>query len=297
MLRSMAGKLSTDIVKGPMSYVGRKVKLGKLGPLSEVPFNLKTLAGAGVIHPVRPDKLALMLRVLARWGASPAAGIAGAAINHPDEPMVEDEAGSLTFAEVHRRSNALARGLAAEGVGEGDGIAIMCRNHRGFVEATLAISKLGATGLYMNTAFAAPQLAGVVEREQPVALIYDGEFAGLLEQAAEAGKEIGLRRFVAWTDGGDQAPDPALEDLIEAGDDRDLDPPDESSRFVILTSGLPLLGLCPFRARPVAQLDLRAAPPLRPGGDSARHAGERRDRPDRCAGDDAADPRAAEGDA
>jgi acyl-CoA synthetase (AMP-forming)/AMP-acid ligase II len=237
MLRSMAGKLSADIVKGPMSYVGRKVKLGKLGPLSEVPFNVKTLAGAGVIHPVRPDKLALLLRVLARWGASPAAGIAGAAINHPDEPMVEDEAGSLTFAEVHRRSNALARGLAAEGVGEGDGIAIMCRNHRGFVEATLAISKLGATGLYMNTAFAAPQLAGVVEREQPVALIYDGEFAGLLEQAAEAGKEIGLRRFVAWTDGGDQAPDPALEDLIEASDDRDLDAPDGSSRFVILTSG------------------------------------------------------------
>jgi acyl-CoA synthetase (AMP-forming)/AMP-acid ligase II len=237
MLRSMAGKLSTDIVTGPMSYVGRRVKLGKLGPLSEVPFNLRTLTEAGVIHPVRPDKLAMMLRVLARWGASPAAGIAGGAINHPDEPMVEDEAGSLTFAEVHRRSNALARGLAGEGVGEGDGIAIMCRNHRGFIEATLAVSKLGATGLYMNTAFAAPQLAGVVEREKPVALIYDGEFAGLLEQAAEAGKEIGLRRYVAWSEDDDAVTDRSLEDLIDAGDDRDLDPPDESSRFVILTSG------------------------------------------------------------
>ncbi len=238
MLRSMAGKLSTDIVTGPMSYVGRNVKLGKLGPLSEVPFNIRTLAEAGVIHPVRPDKLALLLRVLARWGASPAAGIAGAAINHPDQPMVEDEAGSLTFAELQRRSNALARGLAAEGVGEGNGVAIMCRNHRGFVEATLAISKLGATGLYLNTAFAAPQLAGVVEREEPVALIYDGEFGRLLEQAAEAGKEVGLQRFVAWTDGGDQdAPDRTLDDLIEASDDRDLDPPAESSRFVILTSG------------------------------------------------------------
>jgi acyl-CoA synthetase (AMP-forming)/AMP-acid ligase II len=238
MLRSMAGKLSTDIVTGPISYVGRKVKLGKLGPLSEVPFNVKTLAEAGVIHPVRPDKLALFLRVLARWGASPAAGIAGAAINHPDEPMVEDEAGSLTFAQIHRRSNALARGLAAEGVGEGDGIAIMCRNHRGFIEATLALSKLGATGLYMNTAFAAPQLAGVVEREEPVALIYDGEFGRLLEQAAEAGKEIGLRRFVAWTDGGDEgASDRSLDELMKASDDGDLDPPAESSRFVILTSG------------------------------------------------------------
>jgi acyl-CoA synthetase (AMP-forming)/AMP-acid ligase II len=236
MLRSMAGKLSTDIVTGPMSYLGRKVKLGKLGPLSEVPFNVRTLTEAGVIHPVRPDKLALFLRVLARWGASPAAGIAGAAINHPDEPMVEDEAGSLTFAEVHSRSNALARGLAAEGVGEGNGIAIMCRNHRGFIEATLAISKLGATGLYLNTAFAAPQLAGVVEREEPVALIYDGEFGHLLEQAAEAGKDIGLRRFIAWTEG-ETASDRSLDDLIEASDDRDLEPPAESSRFVILTSG------------------------------------------------------------
>jgi acyl-CoA synthetase (AMP-forming)/AMP-acid ligase II len=237
MVRSMAGKLSTDIVTGPMSYLGRRVKLGPLGPLSEVPFNVRTLAKAGVIGPVRPDKLALMVRVLARWGASPAAGIAGAAINHPDEPMVEDEAGSLTFAEVHRRSNALARGLAAEGVKEGDGIAIMCRNHRGFVEATLAVSKLGANGLYLNTAFAAPQLAGVVEREEPLALVYDREFAGLLEQAAEAGKEIGLRRFVSWTDGDDEVPDTPLEDLIESSDDRDLDPPGESSRFVILTSG------------------------------------------------------------
>jgi fatty-acyl-CoA synthase len=237
MVRSMAGKLSPDLITGPMGYVGRRVKLGRLGPLSDVPFNVRTLAEAGVLRPVRPDKLALMFRVLARWGASPAAGITGAAINHPDEAMLEDEAGILTFAEVHSRSNALARGLAAEGVHEGDGVAIMCRNHRGFVEATLAVSKLGANGLYMNTAFAAPQLAGVVERESPVALLYDAEFGGLLEQAAEAGSEIGLRRYVSWADGDDEVTDPRLEDLIDASDDRDLDPPDESSRFVILTSG------------------------------------------------------------
>src|SRR4051794_41824290 len=93
----MAGKLSTDIVTGPMSYVGRRVKLGKLGPLSEVPFNLRTLAEAGVIHPVRPDKLALMLRVLARWGASPAAGGGGAALNHPHQPRIEGGGGAAGF--------------------------------------------------------------------------------------------------------------------------------------------------------------------------------------------------------
>ena len=40
---------------------------------------------------------------------------------------------------MHRRSNALARGLAGFGVGEGDSVAIMCRNHRGFVDASLAV--------------------------------------------------------------------------------------------------------------------------------------------------------------
>src|SRR5207247_1698789 len=151
-------------------------------------------------------------------------------------PMIEDEAGSLTFAAVHRRSNALAQGLAAEGVGEGDGVAVMCRNHRGFIEATLAISKLGANGLYMNTAFAAPQLAEVIEREEPEALVYDEEFTDLLQEAREAGNEIGLSRFVAWTDGGG-TDETSLDDLIASQSDDDLKPPEESSRFVILTSG------------------------------------------------------------
>jgi fatty-acyl-CoA synthase len=235
MLRALGDRLRSDVGR-PFGHLGRRVKLGSLGALSDLPFNVTTLAEAGVLRPVRPDKLALTMRVLARWGASPAAGITAAAINHPDAPMVLDEAGTLTFGDAHRRSNALARGLAAEGVGEGDGVAVMCRNHHGFVEATLAISKLGANGLYMNTAFAAPQLADVVEREQPVALIYDQEFAGLLAQASEAGKEIGLRRLVAWRED-DEAEDPSLDELIESTDDRDLDPPSESSRFVILTSG------------------------------------------------------------
>ena len=95
----------------------------------------------------------------------------------------------------------------------------MCRNHRGFIEATLACSKLGADGLYMNTSFAGPQLAEVVEREEPVALIYDREFAELL---SEAGRD--LWRFVAWTDGED-AGDPTLEELIRSNEDSDLDPP------------------------------------------------------------------------
>ena len=153
--------------------------------------------------------------------------------------MIEDELGTLTFAEVQARSNAIARGLAAGGVAEGDGVAIMCRNHRGFIETTLAVSKLGASALYMNTAFSGPQLADVIEREKPEALVYDEEFSGLLEKASEAGKEIGLSRYVAWSEDKDESEkeDTTLAELIESNSDEDLDPPGESGRFVILTSG------------------------------------------------------------
>ncbi|HXV52115.1 MAG TPA: AMP-binding protein [Solirubrobacterales bacterium] len=216
--------------RDPLS-LARKVKLGSLGSLPDVPFNLITLAQAGVIRPMRPDKVARVAREIGRWGASPAAGIAAAAIARPDQAMVIDEAGTISFASEHRRSNALARALANQGVRAGDGIAIMARNHRGFIDASLAAAKLGANGLYMNTAFSGPQLEDVMERERPAALIYDEEFAELLGEAKED-----TRRYISWSDGGTEG-DPTTDELIESADDGDLDPPDESSRFIILTSG------------------------------------------------------------
>ena len=43
----------------------------------------------------------------------------------------------------------------------------MCRNHRYFVDVSVAAAKLGADILYLNTAFAGPQLVEVLEREKP----------------------------------------------------------------------------------------------------------------------------------
>jgi len=208
------------------------VKIGTLGALPDVPFNLRVLQKAGIATPIRPDKAVRALIALGRWGASPAAGVAASAIRYPNEPMLSDELGELTFAEVQSRSNRLARALAKEGVSEGDGVAIMARNHRGFVEALLAVSKLGANALFLNTMFAGPQIVGVVEREEPKALIFDEEFDEVL---GNIGGD--LKRFVAWDQDG-ATDDTSLEDLIAGeDDDSDLTPPERSSKFVVLTSG------------------------------------------------------------
>src|SRR5271166_6601796 len=185
-----------------------------------------------MFQPSRPDRTYRSLAALRRWGPTPAAAYAGSAARYPDRPALIDERGMLTFEEVHRRTNALARELARAGVGEQEGVAVMCRNHRGFVDATIACSKLGANTLYLNTAFAGPQIADVLAREDPVAVIYDEEFSELVREGAE-----GRLRFVAWCDPGVRPEHPLLEDLIAAGEDSALEPPSESGRVVILTSG------------------------------------------------------------
>ena len=114
---------------------------------ADMAFEVKVLREAGILGLERPDKAIKVGSAYVRWGASPALGITTAAIHHPHETALIDERGSLTFEELQRRSNALARAFAGMGIGYGDGVGIMCRNHRGFVEATLAAAKLGASAL------------------------------------------------------------------------------------------------------------------------------------------------------
>ena len=194
---------------------------------------LKVLGEAGVIRPHNPVALARVANVLRQWGTGPAGGFTAAALLDPRRTAVVDELGSLTYDDLRRRSNALARAFAELGVGEGDSVAVMCRNHRGFVDATIATAKLGADILYLNTAFAGPQLVEVIDRERPVLVVHDEEFTRLLAKA-HAGTSV-----LAWTD---SEPDsetgaPTLESLIAGRPTGDLEPPARHGRIVILTSG------------------------------------------------------------
>jgi fatty-acyl-CoA synthase len=193
---------------------------------------LATLTKAGIIRPSRPDRLLQIGIALARWGPTPAAGYTAYAARHPDEVAIVDEAGTLTFLEVHRRTNAFAHALQDAGIGPGDGVAIMCRNHRGFIEAVVACSKLGAHALFLNTAFSKPQLTDVLEREAPKALVYDQEFDGLLD-----GADVDLERFISWHEPDEESGLTRIEDLVTSGNIQNLDPPKQPGKATILTSG------------------------------------------------------------
>jgi acyl-CoA synthetase (AMP-forming)/AMP-acid ligase II/uncharacterized protein YndB with AHSA1/START domain len=233
-LRRGLARLKADIDGGNAEVEGESAVDESKSLLGRAFYELgsvKILTESGVVRPIRPDKLVKMGTTLLKWGRSPAAGFITGAIRQPDEPALIDELGTLTFREIDDRTNALAHALSDAGVKEGDGVALMCRNHRGFVEATVANAKLGANSLYLNTAFAGPQITEVVKREKPVAIVYDEEFSELLEDAGKRRK-----RFIAWQDS-ESVDDPTLEELIASNSTERPVAPANTGKMIILTSG------------------------------------------------------------
>ncbi|HEX2417081.1 MAG TPA: AMP-binding protein, partial [Micromonosporaceae bacterium] len=138
--------------------------------------SVRVLREAGLLRLSRPDEMVRSLLVVRRLG--PFAGAAKlAAHRDPDAVGLVDEAGELTFAQLDRRSNALARAWRSTGLKSDDVIGLLCRDHRGFLDSLLAAAKLGARLVLLNTGFAARQLADVVAREGVASIVYDQEFA------------------------------------------------------------------------------------------------------------------------
>jgi fatty-acyl-CoA synthase len=141
------------------------------------------------LRPERPDRLPRAAIALAAYGPTMAGAVAAATARYPLAPAVIDERGTMSYADLWTASDGVARGLRARGVGPASTVAILARNHRGFVVAVVAAAKLGTDIVYLNTGFAAPQLADVVDHEGVDAVLHDDEFAPIV---AECGASIRL---------------------------------------------------------------------------------------------------------
>jgi len=192
----------------------------------------RALWRAGIVRPAPPKRIARSLAMLHHWGPSPAVAYALGALRHPDRAAIIDDCGALSFEEVHRRTNALARAFQSSGIGEDDTVAIMCRNHRGFIESTVAAFKLGARPVFLPAALDPRELAATLRREDAVAVVYDEEFTGVLCDGAG-----GRKRFLAWCEEPDSARPHLLEELIAGADGRDLPPPIERPLTVTIVLG------------------------------------------------------------
>ncbi|HEY0226584.1 MAG TPA: AMP-binding protein, partial [Mycobacterium sp.] len=197
-----------------------------------------------MIAPMRPDRYLKMAGAMRREGLGITVGFASAAQRCPDRPGLIDELGTLTWRQLDERINALAAALQSGICGPtGHGpkvVGIMCRNHRGFVEALVAANRISSDVLLLNTSFAGPALADVANREGVDAVIYDEEFTETVDRALADKPDA--TRIVAWTIPREREGPPGqheltVEQLIAAHAGQQPQRGGHKGRMILLTSG------------------------------------------------------------
>ena len=201
--------------------------------ISALRFTLHSVRSARLLVGLRPDKYLRMVAAFRREGATNTVGIALSARRCPDRTAIIDELGELTFRELDQRADALAAALQRLPGGLPNTVGIMCRNHRGFVESMTAVDRIGADVLLLNTAFAGPALADVVNRERPDVIIYDQEFTNSVARATEVAGP--MEKIVAWVD--EPVAGRTVDALIEANLGQRPTPTGRRGKLILLTSG------------------------------------------------------------
>ncbi|WP_216896849.1 acyl-CoA synthetase [Nocardia alni] len=196
-------------------------------------LSVNAMVKRGLFNPLRLDQAVSSALNVGRYG--PFAGvIMHAAKTNTDSPALLDERGELTFGEVDAQANQLARGLAEQGLRQGDVIAVLARDHRGMVLSLAATGKLGVRAVLMNTGFAKPQLADVAAREGVKAVLHDSEFVELMSAIP-----ADIPRILTWVDEKDGVDPsiPTLDSLIQGHPTDAVPAPEKPGGTVILTSG------------------------------------------------------------
>jgi acyl-CoA synthetase (AMP-forming)/AMP-acid ligase II len=95
--------------------------------------------------------------------------------------LVDPDGSTVSYADLDRRSDAVASALAARGVGEGDRVVLQVPSDSGYVVAYAGAAKLGAITAGINPRLAPPEQEALVTLADPaVVLTEPGELAELL---------------------------------------------------------------------------------------------------------------------
>ncbi|GFG53151.1 acyl-CoA synthetase [Mycolicibacterium agri] len=196
---------------------------------------VSTMRRAGMVAPLRPDKYLRIAAAMRRENVSSVSGFASSAQRCPDRPGLVDEIGTLTWREIDERCDAFAAALQALPGGQPRVLGVMCRNHRGFIEAVVAANRIGSDLLLLNTSFAGPALAEVVAREGADTVVYDEEFTEIVDRALADKPDT--TRIIAWTDDPSLHGAKTVESMIAAHAGKEPKRASEKPRTILLTSG------------------------------------------------------------
>jgi long-chain acyl-CoA synthetase len=150
----------------------------------------------------------------------------------PDKDAVVCGDVRWSFAELERRTDALASGLQAAGLQAGDRVAVVLPSSAEFVEAFIATVKAGGVAVTINTRLSAPEVAFILKDSAPRFVFANAETADKVAQASS-----GLTTTVVGV-GVQSNAGITLEALKSQGNGRVQSPPPEfDDAMICYTSG------------------------------------------------------------
>jgi len=156
----------------------------------------------------------------------------------------------LDYAGLDRRACQVAAMLEARGVGEGDRVAIMCRNRIAFFELLFACAKLGAILVPLNWRMPPTEVGQLIAHCAPTLLFHDGGDAAAIAQIPDGPPPIdldtGYERMV------DEAPARAWRSHWPAGQTWYL-------LYTSGTTGTPKAVICTYRMAVANQVNIGSA--------------------------------------
>jgi acyl-CoA synthetase (AMP-forming)/AMP-acid ligase II len=138
-------------------------------------------------------------------GLSGGVQLARIAGRFPDKTGFIYEDRLYPFAEVDRRVDRVAAGLASTGVAKGDRVAMLMGNSMATVEAYFALSRLGAIAVPVNLRFVAPEIGFILSDSGASTLLVDQAYAGTAARARASVKDV-RRCIVVGGDPGEGGP-------------------------------------------------------------------------------------------
>jgi len=148
----------------------------------------------------------------------------------PDHPALIFEEGAQSWGALQRTVEALALGLAAQGVRQGDRVGLLMGNRPELAQLTLAVLRLGAIVVPLNFRLTTHELRPLLEDCGCRLVVSEGKYLPLLESHAA---DLALRIFA--TEGTDCQPFARL--LIETGCVPHVEVAADDGAFICYTSG------------------------------------------------------------
>src|SRR3982074_2780867 len=107
------------------------------------------------------------------------------AITHRSEVFLKFHEGELSYGEVDSMADRVAGGLAAQGIGSGQHVAVMLPNCADFLFTIFALSRLGAVAVPGNIAHQGGLLGHVLASSDSSTLIVDAAYADRVTPLAD----------------------------------------------------------------------------------------------------------------